>query len=525
MSSELKVGLFFTIGVVGILVFIFCFSNLLQPKGEYVVRFPRVVRLKAGDQATYNGVRIGLITAVRPKLIPDANGIIQPLVEVVFTVDSAARANVLVDENSVYTISQGLLGSSSIDIRSNGGKEITKEILLGHLGVPPTNLDEAVASIKDLVDKNKEEIHNAIASIHAGADHFSDLAVEAKNLIAENKKKLSEAIANISDMAANIRDVVKKNNEAITDAIAHIRDVSGHFDEVVQENRATVQEMFKRFTVAGDNVGKAAATINDTVTENRPALKTTLDNVAKFAPRLDKIGENLELVTDQVASGKGTLGKLVFEDTLHDKAVTTLDNFNQRLEEIKPVTSGFSELKFYGGIDAGMNSSSGVTDTYVYLRIEPRPWKFYQGGISYRTAPRHRATFQDNPNTLNIDFNLLLGWRFFHDDNAQMYRLTVAGGLIDSEPGGYVQIPLIGDRLGLTIMGRAKDNQRLFNDRRYEEGHAEVRATLDWRVWKRVSIEVGGDDLYDKPGLWGAVRAELLDNDLRNIVTVAGLGH
>jgi hypothetical protein len=293
---------------------------------------------------------------------------------------------------------------------------------------------------------------------------------------------------------------------------------------VVQENRDTVKEMLARFSAAGESVRAAAANINDAVTENRPALKTTMDNLAKVAPRLDRIGENLELVTAQVASGKGTLGKLVFEDTLHDKATTALDNFNQRLEEVKPVTSGLSELKFIGGINSGMDASSGASDTYVYLRIEPRPWKFYQGGISYRTAPRHRNTLMDDPNRLNIDFNLLLGWRFFHDDQDQIYRLTVAGGMIDSEPGGYVQVPLIGDRLGLTVMARAKDNKRLFNDRRYEQGHAMVRATLDWRIWKRVSVEVGGDDLWDKPGVWGGIRAELLDNDLRNIVTVAGLG-
>ena len=103
-----------------------------------------------------------------------------------------------------------------------------------------------------------------------------------------------------------------------------------------------------------------------------------------------RIGIDIDVLlclTGQIAAGKGTLGKLVFEDTLHEKAVLAADNFNQRMEEIKPITSGFTTLKFIGGLEAGINTESGVTDTYAYLRIEPRPWKFYQSGVSYRTAP------------------------------------------------------------------------------------------------------------------------------------------
>ena len=131
---------------------------------------------------------------------------------------------------------------------------------------------------------------------------------------------------------------------------------------------------------------------------------------------------------------------------------------------------------------------------------------------------------REDPDKFHVDFNLLIGWRFFPDDSDQLYRLTIAGGLIDSQVGGWVSVPLLGEWLDLKVMCRAKDNQRDITARRYEEGNALLRATLEAHVWRRMSFVIGGDDLIDKPGLWCGIRGELLDNDLRNIVTVSGLG-
>jgi hypothetical protein len=290
----------------------------------------------------------------------------------------------------------------------------------------------------------------------------------------------------------------------------------------VEENRYSLKSAIDRLPTAVDNVANAAKSIELAVEENRANLKQAVADIAAFTPKLDKVGANLEVITTQIASGKGTIGKLVFEDTLHDKAVAAIDNFNQRLEEVKPVTSGFSDLKLYLGADGGINTHTGAGYYGAYLRIEPRPWKFYQGGITYRTAPSDRIPLQEDPNKLNVDFNLLVGWRFFPDDEAQLYRLSVAAGLIDSNVGGTVQVPLL-SRLTFDAMARRKDYQRDPQDRRYEDGKVLVRAALTFRLWDRIYISAGCDDLAEHAGLWGGLRAELLDNDLRNLTSVMGL--
>jgi hypothetical protein len=73
-------------------------------------------------------------------------------------------------------------------------------------------------------------------------------------------------------------------------------------------------------------------------------------------------------------------------------------------------------------------------------------------------------------------------------------------------------------------MVRQKDNDRDPLDRRYEEGDAMARAWIEYRPFKRwlVYIVAGADDLIDNPGPWVGLRAELLDNDLRNLTAVSG---
>jgi hypothetical protein len=258
------------------------------------------------------------------------------------------------------------------------------------------------------------------------------------------------------------------------------------------------------------------------VAENRAGLKTTIDGAARLGARLDTIGANLERITEQIAAGRGTLGRLVMEDTVHDKATAAIDSLQQRLEEVKPITSGFSDLRFYGGLDSGVNTGSGVATSHAYIRLEPRPWKFYQFGVGYRSAG-DRDVAKDDPEKLGIDFDLLLGWRFLRDDEAQRYRLTVAGGLIDSKIGGMVTVPLGSDHLSWSVMGRAKHNGFDEDDRRYEEGDVMLRSWIAWKPWQRIEIRAGADDLVDDPAPWFGIGGEILDNDLRNLTVGASV--
>lgn len=511
MSPELKVGFFFFLAVGLAVTFTVAVRPNSRKDGDLAVVFPKVARLKPGDPVHYNGVRVGQVSDVVPVMLADGTA----SVRVTFAVEARFLPTLLVGSDTVYRVGQGTLGGAWLDIISRGGVPATQELLAQVRGQEPVGLDDAIASVQGLIEENRAEVRKAIASMGKGLDAFGEMSVQIRDAVQENREGIKAAVTNVGGAAGGIKDVVGDNRDNLKEAVASLKALTANLARMAEENRDQLKATIRQ-------VGDAAGQIKEAVEENRQGLRATTDGFAKVAPRLDRIGENLELITGQIAQGKGTLGKLVMDDALARKAEGVMDSASQRLEEVKPFTSGFSELKFYAGLDYGWNLTHGDATADAYVRLEPRPWKFYLAGVSYRWPERDADPVDDDPDKLNVDFHLLLGWRFLRDDEHQRYRLTVAGGLIDSRFGGLVSMPF-SDRVSLTIMARAKHNTREPDDRRYEDGHVLLRASTDWRLWGGIYATIGCDDLLERPGLWAGLRGELLDNDLRNLVSVVGL--
>ena len=513
MTSEQKVGALFLLGIGLLLGFTLFVTDLGGNGSEFAISFPRVSKLKRGDMVTYNGVRIGQVNEVRAIL--DHEG--RPAVEVVFRVDSGQRRNMLVGPATVFRIREGMLGGSHLEITATGGRPLEKpEDLAGLQGRAPEGLDDAVASLRGMIDENRTEVQAAIIAMKTGLTNFGEMSGEVRDVVKANREAIGSAVTNLASMSAAIRDLVNANAETLKQAIARASSALEQLNGMLTENREGVKS-------AVLHIGGAAAVIEGTISENREDLRTVIASLAKVGPRLDAISADVEVISGQIASGKGTIGKLVMEDTLHTKAETAVDGFNQRLEEVKPLTSGISQLKIWGGLEGGTNTDTGVAWGTAYLRLEPRPWKFYQAGITYQTAPSDVTPVPEDPDRLGLDFTLVFGWRFLRDDEQQRYRLTVAGGLVDSRIGGWVTAPLWGDWLSAKVLVRRGHDNYQPDDRQYEDSAVLVRATLEATVWERVTIIGGVDDAADDPAPWIGLRAELLDNDLRNLVTLGGL--
>ncbi len=543
-STELKVGTLFFVGLGLSVWFTFQTSKASNGVGELKVDFRRVARLAPGDPVLYNGVKIGKVASVLPVLEEG-----EPRIQVAFSVDEQAKSAVLVGEDSLVRINQGLLGGASLEIMSDSGETISVENVAGLKSNDPASFDEVMRTLQDILDENRVGVKGTIGSARKALDTLAAASSEIRDAVAENRSTIKAAIANTEKLTADLHGVVADNRDAFKAAIVNAERMTREIADLVAENRATVKAALERIEAAGtqiamlieenrknlqatterlpaavDNLAQAAGQIRDAVAENRQDLRTAMAGVAAFAPRLDRIGDNLEKVTAQVAAGKGTIGKLVMEDSVHEQASAVLINASERLDEIKPFTQGLSQLKFFAGLEGGGNIESGTTRGEAYLRMEPQAWKFYQFGVSYRTAPTDRKILKDNPDKIPFDLNAVFGWRWLPDDGIERYRLSLAGGIIESKLGMYADWAILRD-VDLRIMGRQKDNDRLPDDRRYEHGDFMLRATASWRMFDRWSLIVGGDDLLgDEAGVFVGLRAELLDNDLRNSVTAASFG-
>jgi ABC-type transporter Mla subunit MlaD len=207
MNSEVKVGILFFLGLGLLLWFTIFATQIGTADGSYSVRFPRVQKLKEGDQVTYNGVRVGTITEVAPVLGPDG----APAVRVSFTVQPDRQPMVLIDAQSRFSINQGLLGGSAMDISSRSGRPITPESLTQHIGQDPVGIDEVLNSVQGVITENRQGIKDAIDTAKTSLDSFGKASEEIKGLVSENRKQIGEAIANFSLRTIALRSVMRSS--------------------------------------------------------------------------------------------------------------------------------------------------------------------------------------------------------------------------------------------------------------------------------------------------------------------------
>lgn len=520
MSTEAKVGLLFFIGVGVLLWFTVFVADFGGAEGEYRVVFPRVTGLRTGATVTYNGVPVGQVSAIEPELIQG-----RPMVEIWFDVQEEFRDRMLIDEETTMRIEQGLLGEATLVILGNGGGVPISQPALDRLeGKPPVDFNQALGKLNDILSENEADLRRAIATLPDMLGEFAGMAKEVRTLVAENRDNATEALTAVAAMGNAVAEMVEQNQQALNEALNRIAGMAGEVEGAVAENRADVRAALATLPETARNLRAASAELERILVENRGDFRAMMQALASAGPKLDAIAGDLQRVSAQLASGEGTLGKLVFEDTLHERATTTLAQANQRLEEIEPFTSGFSDLKFYTGLWGGYNTERESGIGTAYLRIEPKPWKFYEAGATWRGAPADRDTVQEDPDDVNVDINLALGWRFFPDDEIQRYRLSIKGGILEGAVGGQADTWLWGDRLTGSLLVRDRHDDFDPNERRFEEGEGLFgRAWLELRAWRRVYLVAGADDVFDDAGPFIGLRGELLDNDVRNLATAASV--
>ena len=127
---------------------------------------------------------------------------------------------------------------------------------------------------------------------------------------------------------------------------------------------------------------------------------------------------------------------------------------------------------------------------------------------------------KEDPEDFNVDWDLTLGWRFIPNDDRELYHLTVEGGFTEGKSGSRLWIPLGTNDFQWVTLLRGKHNEFEEDDRRYEEGSVMLRSWLRYNVWRGISVTAGANDIIDEPGFFIGAQAELLDDDIRNLLTV-----
>jgi phospholipid/cholesterol/gamma-HCH transport system substrate-binding protein len=260
-------------------------------KKTYVIRFSNINKIGVGTQVLFAGKPVGEVVAVDEiydarKQPTDSLGRMY-FYQLVIKVDSSVSIY-NTDEISLQT--SGLLGERSVAI-------IPK--------APPKGVTPKLITNQPIYASSVDPIENAFTQLSSLADEMKSSFKTFNEWLEKNQDNLSETVA-------NFKDALHQVDVAITDfnRLGIMQDVSKgvkSFGSVLDQVHATIDNM-----------------TNDGVFTN---FATTMRHISSASA-------NVDVITNDLATGTGTLGKLIKNDDMYLRFTAILSKVDTLMNDV-----------------------------------------------------------------------------------------------------------------------------------------------------------------------------------------------
>lgn len=458
MQQTVKVGIFMAVALalLGWLILKVEDWTLFGAKGRRIDSvFDSVVGLDDKAAVRVAGVRIGRVDGIQ---LADGGrrARVTLLLETELRLTEGSRAKIA---------NQGLLGDKFVELVP--GPADAPELPAGAIlpGETPLGFDDAMAKIDEIGDS----IQSALGGISGEGGGFGKLiesiqatAEELRAVIAENRTSFGGTVKNFETFSATLAEDLPR----IT---AQLERVLGQVDAVVAENRGDLTE--------------------------------SISNIKELTSSVQRSVDNLNSITDKMARGEGTIGKLLNSDEAHNELIGALTSVEKGVDTLTDTLGRARKLQ----LDLGLNSYY-LTETEEWrsaFRVDvlpngPDSNRFYRFDLvqdpygrvydktttetvtlpdgSSETTTTHRLTLDERRN----EYSALFGFPFA-DRRGKIWL-----GVVENSGGGQIEYALVRDRLWLSA--EAYDFSRPL------ELDPHLRLSALWYPWKNVFVQAGYDD-------------------------------
>lgn len=338
----------------------------------------------------------------------------------------------------------------------------------------------------------------------------TQVAVRAKGVLGETFVELIPG----PDDAPELKD----------DASLPFLDVGGDINQLVSRLNDMAPaagrsvDNFEKFTEVMKNLMVRNEQNMSRILENFAALSADLRaTVAGARPDVQDSVERIASITRKVDEGKGTIGKLVNDDTTVKKINEAADNFNN-------LTGGVRQLQTEIGYHAEYMGNQNDFKNYVHLGLKPRPdQSFLIDFVSNPNPPPDATTTQNTVTvggtTTTVNTSSLVTQKNKFRVSAQIakkfYDWRLRGGIIENRGG-----------VGLDYMkGAVGASVDAWDFGSGDQRHPSVKVYGNLNVTKSLYLMGGGNDLANKPTRDWFVGAgvRVVDDDIKGLFGLSGL--
>ena len=299
VSREIKTAV---LVIISIILFIWGYSflkgkNLFDNSNKLFVVYENVAGLATSAPVTLNGLTIGKVNSIT--INPDGKLLVELHITTDFPISKSSIAEIydsgLVGGRQIaikpnlldknYTVSGDYLqASSKLGLTDALAQQL--EPLQAKIQELLVNADAMFTNVNDILDtQTRQNLKNSIASLNITLSEFSVASKNINELLVENKSKFNNTLKNV--------DKVTGNFAPISDSLAKV------------------------------NLGQ------------------TVKNLEKTLAKVDKIMAELE-------QGKGTMGKLIKDETMYTNFAKTSKELELLLQDVRLHPTRYVNVSLFG---------------------------------------------------------------------------------------------------------------------------------------------------------------------------------
>jgi phospholipid/cholesterol/gamma-HCH transport system substrate-binding protein len=344
MSSLIKVGIFATLCLVILSILIWKIEDLnpFTVRGQrYDAVFPSVAGLDDKASVRVAGVRVGRVDGV---------GLEGTQARITLALDKPLP---LTQGTTARIANLGLLGEKYVELVPGppGAPPLPPDAVL--IGSSPPSFDDAMAKLEDIGD-SIQQVTGSISGegLNRLIDDVRLTSAEIRALVAENRANVASTVRNFDQVGATLARELPRLAE--------------------QMNRALDQ-------------------IAAVVDENRGDLSASMGNLRELTDKLQTSADNLNKISGKIASGEGTIGKLVNDEKAYDEVLSTLDSIQGGVDTLSGTLGAINKFKIDLDMQGFYLPDADGSQTSFKLDIDPQDGKhLYRAGLVSSPFGRRR---------------------------------------------------------------------------------------------------------------------------------------
>jgi ABC-type transporter Mla subunit MlaD len=341
MKREIKVGLFLAIALFILATVIFIvgdFTVLFRGEGyPLFADFETAAGLEKKTVVKMAGVKIGIVKEIRLKGVR---------AEVMLDIDQGIP---VYKGSTAMLASLGLLGEKYIEIIPGEGPEICQpgEIIQS---ISPVSFDQ-MGNLLMTVGEDLSEVGKALKEMLSGD---------------EPKMNFREILHNLSVLTEDLKELTQENK--------------GTLSAGIQSSTQTINKFDKRVGDIANSLDELIVAMRDMLEENRGNISDSTERLRLLIEEAEAALQELNEALGKVNRGEGTLGKLIQDPELYDRAEKTLRAVEKTTHRVSSVRAqGGLHLDYYEKSELVKGTLSfalwPTSNAYLLGQIVRDPWE------------------------------------------------------------------------------------------------------------------------------------------------------